>query len=452
MSGRLFGTDGIRGRAGEYPLDSASLTMLGAAIVEVLRESGSQAPRLVFGRDTRESGEWIEQAVAAGAAGRGAGVHSAGVITTPGLAYVCRRDSFDAGIVISASHNPFEDNGIKIFSPTGRKLSDELEMRIEFLLSRELTAPPPACEVLARDEYRREYTDYLVREVGAGVKLHGLPVVVDCANGAASRIAPEVLTRLGASVRVIHDAPTGRNINLDCGSLHTEGLAETVVRSGSRLGIAFDGDADRVLLVDEQGVLRDGDYALFILARQMKEEGRLRGDRVVGTVMANLGLELALREIGLDLVRTAVGDRFVLDELLRGGHSLGGEQSGHIIFPEISLAGDGLITAIELLRIIVSSGEPLSVLCQPVIKCPQLLVNVRVTRKPDFHSVPEIAAEARRVESALGDQGRLVLRYSGTENLARVMVEGVNGEQVTRLASDLSGVIRDQIGASGEKV
>lgn len=446
MTERLFGTDGIRGRAGEYPLDPPALFQLGKAIVAVLRESERHTPRLVFGRDTRESGPWIEQSVAAGAAERGAMVQSAGVITTPGLAYVCRRDKFDVGIVISASHNPFEDNGIKIFSPSGRKLSDDLELKIESHLSRGLTAFPPAFQVAANDEYRTHYADYLVNEVGAGLNLGGMRIVIDCANGAASQIAPAVFSRLGASVHAIFDAPDGKNINLECGSLHTERLAQTVVSSGARLGIAFDGDADRMLLVDEQGALRDGDYALFILARQMKRDGRLRGDRMVGTVMANLGLELALRQIGVELVRTAVGDRFVLEELLRSNNSLGGEQSGHIIFPDISLAGDGQITAIELLRIISSSRQELSTLCQPVVKCPQVLLNVKVARKPPFGSVPGIAAAAHRVESQLGDRGRLVLRYSGTENLARVMVEGVDGSQVNHLAADLAALIQQHLG------
>ncbi|HKP13646.1 MAG TPA: phosphoglucosamine mutase, partial [Blastocatellia bacterium] len=358
---KLFGTDGIRGRAGEFPLDDATVERIGRALVLTIGDGLGRAPRLLIGRDTRESGPQIEAALARGALAAGASVESAGVITTPGVAYVTRARGFDAGVVISASHNPFRDNGIKVFSPTGKKLADDMEQRVErdVASAAEDLSAEPAISV-SEDAQRRAheheaayhaaYLDFLADEIGGDLRLDGMRVGMDCANGAACAFAPELFRRLGAHVEVIANAPDGRNINEGCGSLHLEGLQRLVRERHLDLGIAFDGDADRALFVDADGHLVDGDATLLILADELKQRGRLAGDTVVATVMSNIGLELALGGRGVKLVRANVGDRYVLEELLARGASLGGEQSGHIIFPNLSLAGDGMITAVELLR------------------------------------------------------------------------------------------------------
>jgi len=457
---RLFGTDGMRGEAGRFPLDAAAVRVAGRSLARHLSERLGRAPRVVTGRDTRESGGWIESAFLEGAREAGASVRSAGVITTPGVAYLARVLPADAGIVVSASHNPFHDNGIKIFSPTGRKLDDETERLIEADIHAaardegEGAAPSSGNDAAAPggdDEgaaLRARYLDYLADEVAAGLRLDGLRVVLDCANGAAHELAPALLSRLGAEVVSIHDAPDGRNINRDCGSLHTEGLRRRVTQEGAHLGVAFDGDADRSLYVDARGQFVDGDATLWVLAKWMQERGELAGDRVVATVMSNLGLELALRSRRVELLRTDVGDKYVLEELLRTGASVGGEQSGHIIFPRVSLAGDGMITALGLLRVMAATGRPLHELTEGFIRYPQVLTNVRVREKLPFEEVGEIARAARETRSRLGERGRLLLRYSGTEPLARVMIEGPEQGEVERLAEGLAAVIRETLGAA----
>src|SRR5262252_8545330 len=363
----LFGTDGIRGVAGQYPLDRTTIERIGHSLaIEWTRRLG-RAPRLVIGRDTRESGEWIEAALARGARAARAESRAAGVITTPGVAYLTRSLDADAGVVISASHNSYEDNGIKVFSASGRKLDDDAEQAIERSLSDE-TAPRsdefirhvtwPDDKIETDASLGEKYLAFLRGEVGAGVNLKDLKIAIDCANGAAYELAPKLFSALGADLVVINADPNGRNINLDCGSLRPEKLRRAVIEQKADLGLAFDGDADRLLLVDERGDLVDGDQVLFIMADYMASKGRLSGGRVVATVMSNLGLELALAERGDTLARTAVGDKYVLDELLKGGGSIGGEQSGHIIFPEISLAGDGMITALEILRVVIERNSP----------------------------------------------------------------------------------------------
>ncbi|HEY8460297.1 MAG TPA: phosphoglucosamine mutase, partial [Blastocatellia bacterium] len=371
----LFGTDGIRGVAGRYPLDAATIERIGRSLAIELTARSGHAPRIIIGRDTRESGPWIEESLARGARSAGAALQFAGVITTPGVAYLARFLNADAGVVISASHNSYEDNGIKVFSPSGRKLDDEAERAIERSLNHvsvergaenEDVAPhPPSPAPRSQDSDKslgEKYLAFLRDEVGAGLSLRGLKIVIDCANGAAYKIAPKLFSSLGADLIVINDSPNGRNINLDCGSLHPEKLRRVVIEQKAALGLAFDGDADRLLMVDERGELVDGDQMLFIMADYLASKGALSGDRVVATVMSNLGLELALAERGVKLARTAVGDKYVLDELLRGGGSLGGAQSGHIIFPEISLAGDGMITALEILRVAAERNASLGAL------------------------------------------------------------------------------------------
>jgi phosphoglucosamine mutase len=464
----LFGTDGIRGVAGQYPLDRPTIERIGYSLaIELTRRSG-RAPRLVIGRDTRESGEWIEAALARGLRAARAGARFAGVITTPGVAYLTRALDMDAGVVISASHNSYEDNGIKVFSPSGRKLDDEAEREIERSLGAQASLPAwaPAMtdgpKQAGRDACApREFSDdeietdaslgdkylaFLRDEVGAGLSLKGLRVVIDCANGAAYELAPKLFSALGADMVVINADPNGRNINLDCGSLHPEKLRRSVVELKADLGLAFDGDADRLLMVDERGDLVDGDQVLFIMADYMASKGRLRGDRVVATVMSNLGLELALAERGVTLARTAVGDKFVLDELLKVGGSLGGEQSGHIIFPEISLAGDGMITALEVLRVIAEQNISLGALASAYTRYPQVTVNVRVSRKPPFDAVLPIKEAINAVEREMAGKGRLIVRYSGTENLARVMIEGQDEATIRNHAESIAQAITAQIG------
>ncbi len=449
---KLFGTDGIRGVAGEYPLDENTVALIGRSLVLNLAHELDRSPRIVIGRDTRESGPRIEQALAQGAIGAGASVESAGVITTPGVAFITKVTPFDVGVVISASHNPYRDNGIKVFSPSGKKLADEMERKIESDIAEandeDTSAPVSDSDGYEKREaeHQKRYLDYLVNEVGQGLNLEGFRVGLDCANGAASAIAPKLFQELGARINVISNTPDGRNINEGCGSLHLEGLQHLVAKNNLDLGIAFDGDADRALFVDDRGELVDGDISLLLLAEYMKSRGQLAGNKVVATVMSNIGLELALGERAIQMVRAQVGDRYVLAELLASGAKLGGEQSGHIIFPDISLAGDGMITAIELLRAVRHSGRRLSELASQMKRFPQVLVNVRVRSKPELDELPEVKAAMDQLENELQGRGRLLVRYSGTENLARVMIEGEDQKKIEAQANHLADCIKRTIG------
>jgi phosphoglucosamine mutase len=459
---RLFGTDGIRGEAGRFPLDATTVYVAGRSLARRLSarlaESGARAPRIVTGRDTRESGAWIERAFINGAREAGAQVESAGVITTPGVAYLARTSLADAGVVISASHNPYQDNGIKIFAPSGRKLDDVTERLIEADIEagkgNDSTGINQAGAVVVEDEaeatraavLREQYLNYLSEEVADKLRLEGFSLVVDCANGAASRLAPALFERLGARVISINNTPDGRNINRDCGSLHIEGLRQKVEEERADLGVAFDGDADRALFASVRGQFVDGDATLWVMAQYLSERGRLDGDVVVATVMSNIGLELALRSKGLGLLRTDVGDKYVLEELLRTKAALGGEQSGHLIFPRLSLAGDGMITTLFLLRAMKESGAGLDDLTAGFKRYPQVLVNVRVREKLPFEEVKTIALAASETKRQLGESGRLLLRYSGTEPLARVMIEGERQDLIEQYANDLASIIRAAIG------
>lgn len=446
--GEFFGTDGIRGVAGQYPLDQPTIERIGYSLAIELTKRLNRAPRIIIGRDTRESGEWIESALARGVSAAQASARSAGVITTPGVAYLTRALDADAGVVISASHNSYEDNGIKVFSTSGQKLDDEAEQAIErYLKSGASNLSSAANSTIETDTSLKEkYLAFLRDEIGAGLKLNGLKIAIDCANGASYELAPKLFSALGADIIVINADPNGRNINLDCGSLHPEKLRQTVIEKKANLGLAFDGDADRLLMADERGNLVDGDQALFIMADYLASRGKLAGNRVVATVMSNLGLELALAERGVALARTAVGDKYVLDELLRGGGSLGGEQSGHIIFPEISLAGDGMITALEVLRVVTERNSSLGDLASSYTRYPQVTINVRVSRKPPFDTVPPIREAIFALEAEMNGRGRLLVRYSGTENLARVMIEGQDEATIRNHAESIAEVIRAQIG------
>ncbi|MFL6210180.1 MAG: phosphoglucosamine mutase [Pyrinomonadaceae bacterium] len=455
---KLFGTDGMRGAAGVFPLDADTIRTTGASLARQLAARTGRAPRIVVGRDTRESGAWLEAALVAGAAAAGAQVESAGVITTPGVAYLARTLPADAGVVISASHNPYEDNGIKIFAPSGRKLDDATERLIEAdiyaaraRVSASHSAPTQSTSGETEQEshatrLRARYLDYLSGEIGAGLQLEGLKLVLDCAHGAAFALAPALCARLGAEVVAINNAPDGRNINREAGSLYVDKLSDVVTKAGAQLGVAFDGDADRALFVDTRGKVVDGDATLWVMAQDMAARGALAGRMVVATVMSNIGLELALKTRGIELRRTDVGDKYVLEELLNTDASLGGEQSGHIIFPRVSLAGDGLVTMLCLLRAMHTTGQPLHELTTGFVRYPQVLVNVHVGEKRPFADVPEIAAQASATEAQLAGAGRLLLRYSGTEPLARVMIEGQDQTEIDSLAHALAAVIRNALG------
>jgi phosphoglucosamine mutase len=454
---KLFGTDGMRGEAGKFPLDAVTVEIVGASLANHLRQKLGRPPLIVVGRDTRESGPWLEQALARGAKAAGADLQSGGVITTPGVAYLARSLSADAGVVISASHNPYQDNGLKIFAPGGKKLDEDTERLIETDIfdktgmadaehskgSDSTQLPADANETAA---LQSRYLDYLANEIGRGLSLAGIKLVVDCANGAAYALAPALLERLGATVIAINNAPDGHNINLNCGSLHTEELQSEVLSQHADLGVAFDGDADRSLFVDADGQLVNGDGSLWVLAKYLHARNQLSHQTVVATVMSNIGLELALKSRGLALVRTDVGDKYVLDELLRSGATLGGEQSGHIILPKLSLAGDGLITTLSLLRVIVEENNSLHKLTEGFEVFPQVLVNVKVREKRPFDEIDSINRVAREIENELGARGRLLLRYSGTESLARVMIEGESQPQIEAFAARLAAVIQENLG------
>ena len=451
---KLFGTDGIRGESGKFPLDPQTVRLIGSSLARHLAErNNGRAPRLVLGRDTRESGQAIEGDLITGARESGAQVLSAGIITTPGVAFLARTLPADAGVVISASHNPYQDNGIKVFDPSGRKLDENTERRIEADVARNVGDAVPAPELTRFDlaertpvELRRSYIDYLADQVGQGLSLTGLTMVIDCANGAACEIAPQLFEGFGARVIAINNQPDGRNINLDCGSLHIQGLQGRVAQEHADLGVAFDGDADRALFVDSEGGFVDGDATMWALANHLKVHGELSGDTVVATVMSNIGLEIALRSRGIKLTRTDVGDKYVLEELIRSGAALGGEQSGHIIFPRLSLAGDGIITTIGLLRAMRDQNKSAADLTDGFARYPQVLVNVRVREKKPFDDLPAIKNLASEIEDELGDRGRLLLRYSGTEALARIMIEGESQDKIERQANSLAGVIRADLG------
>ena len=446
----LFGTDGIRGEAGKFPLDSETVKKIGQSLADYLTHSGKGAV-IVVGRDTRESGVWLEQALIEGAINAGAECHSAGVITTPGVAYLTGELKANAGVVISASHNPYHDNGIKIFSASGQKIADEVERLIEadiFAGTEPLVSTANATKAAAyeSDQLQSRYLDFLSSRIANGLSLDGLKMVVDCANGASYRLAPALFERLGANVVAINREPDGRNINLNSGSLHIEGLQKRVVTEGADLGVAFDGDADRSLFVDHEGKFVDGDATLWVLSCYLQAKNELKDNTVVATVMSNIGLEIALRGRGIKLVRTDVGDKYVLETLLRLNASLGGEQSGHVILPALSLAGDGMITTLLLLRTLAESKSSLAETTRGLERYPQTLVNVRVKRKLPFVDLPVVNAVANEVEQRLGQNGRLLLRYSGTEPLARVMIEGQNQADIEAFAQKIADALQQELG------
>ena len=442
----------MRGVAGEYPLDRATVWKLGCALGKVLQRSADgRACRVVLGRDTRESGPWIADLFAAGLTSVDVSVGYAGVITTPGVAYLARSHGFAAGVVISASHNPYQDNGIKVLSTAGTKLPESVEVEIEQAMD-EVTAPAPASNepVAPAGELEGDYVSFLADLARGLERVRPLRLVVDCANGAAGRVAPDVLGRLGISLQILNASPDGRNINLNCGSLHPEGMASATRGAGADLGVAFDGDADRAKFATASGRVLDGDYVLYAAAQMLQDRQELRGGAVVGTLMTNFALERELARRGLRLKRTSVGDRYVLEEMLRSGINLGGEPSGHIIFADQSLAGDGLITLLQVLRIMAETGKSLEELARGYSPLPQVIVSLRVRTKPPLESIPEVAEAVEACRRSVDGNGRVVVRYSGTEPVARVMVEAEDGGAVGRHAEAIAGAIESAIGQGAE--
>ena len=446
---QLFGPDGVRGVAGRYPLDRETVWKIGRSLAGVLSRENSERPlRVVLGEDTRESSGWISAALAAGLQSHGVEPSYAGVITTPGVAFLTRRHGFAAGVVVSASHNPFEDNGIKILSRAGMKLPESTEVEIEHALAAfDSPAAGDTPQPLGlQGELLTDYLDYLAALLPADRLRRGLRLVVDCANGAASRVIPALVDRLGIEARVLHAEPNGRNINVGCGSLHPQTMAEETRATRPDLGVAFDGDADRAIFATPEGRILDGDHVLYAAATILDPRGLLKGRAVVGTLMTNLGLELALAERGIGLKRTPVGDKYVLEEMLRSGINLGGEPSGHVIFSDISLAGDGIITLLQVLRLLEETGRPFSELVGGLRQFPQIIRNVRVREKPPLDSIPEVARAIADCRREFVDRGRMVVRYSGTEPLARVMVEAERVEAVERHAALIAQAIESKLG------
>jgi phosphoglucosamine mutase len=443
---RLFGTDGVRGVANQEPMTPETVVKLGRAVAHLFKTPGARRS-IVIGKDTRLTGYMLETALTAGITSMGVDVILVGPLPTPGIAFITRSLRADAGVVISASHNSFEDNGIKFFSGDGLKLPDAMEAEMEAMIAAGTIDQirPPANEI--GKAYRvgdaaGRYIEFAKNSFPKGVTLRGLKIVVDCAHGAAYRVSPTVLRELGADVVALNVTPDGININAGCGSLHTEELQRVVVAEGAHAGFAHDGDADRVLAVDEQGALVDGDQILAMCALSLAADGRLPFRTVVATVMSNVGLEVALREAGITIVRTPVGDRYVLEEMLRRGYTLGGEQSGHVIFAEHNTTGDGIITALQVLATLVRSGKRLSELTACMRRFPQVLQNVRVRRKEDLATFPAVQREIQKAEEALAGCGRVLVRYSGTEPLLRVMIEGPDETTIRALAGNIVAAIQ----------
>jgi len=447
--GKLFGTDGIRGIANEYPMTAEMALNIGRATAHLFKKKGHVA-KIIVGKDTRISGYMFESALVSGICSMGVNAIMVGVMPTPGIAFLTSSMRADAGIVISASHNPLQDNGIKIFSSEGFKLPDEKELAIEdFIFANESEKQRPAPGDLGKvyrlDDARGRYTVFLKHTFPKEYTLEGTRIVLDCANGATYRIAPDTFFELGAQVTTLFDHPDGVNINVNCGSQHPEKLSHEVVKRKADVGFAFDGDGDRLTAVDEKGAVLTGDQVLAICARMMKKEGTLTNNLVVRTVMSNIGLGIALEETGIDSVMTNVGDRNVLEEMRARGASIGGEDSGHLIFLPHHTTGDGIITALQVLTAMKREGKPLSELAKIMTVFPQVLINIDVMARPDLSTVPEIVKAIKDAEDALGNRGRVLVRYSGTQSMCRVMVEGPTKEETVKYGEKIAEVVRKKL-------
>jgi phosphoglucosamine mutase len=448
---KLFGTDGIRAVAGQYPLDASTIYAVGLALGHSLRNSvPGNLPRVLLGRDTRESGPWIAATLAAGLRETGVEVASAGVVPTPAVAFLARSHGFQAGVVLSASHNPWQDNGIKLFGADGFKLADAVELAMEEEILHHAAnslAPDPATLPAVEDNpaLQADYIQFLIDCV-PGLRLNGLRIVADCANGAAAAVAPELFRRLGGQVTLLHTAPDGHNINLNCGALHPELVAAEVQSRGAEIGLTFDGDADRCMLAGSHNSIINGDAILLMMARDLKARGLLTGDLVVATTMSNMGLEAALKRSGIRMLRAPVGDRYVLEQMQKHDAALGGEQSGHILLPHLATTGDGLLTALVVLDLVARSGKSIEELTADLKVFPQVIVNVKVRERKPLASIPAVAAVICAAEEELKDSGRVVIRYSGTEPLARVMIEAESEEAMRRHAEAIACAIQRELG------
>ncbi len=447
---KLFGTDGVRGVANLEPMTSEIAMQLGRAAAHMfMRRAGRH--QVVIGKDTRLSGYMLESALTSGICSMGVDVLLVGPLPTPAIAFLTRSLRADAGVVISASHNPYQDNGIKFFSNEGFKLPDELEARIEqLIISDEIKHLRPTADAIGKayriDDAEGRYIEFVKRSLPRDLDFQGIKLVVDCANGAAYKVAPAVFRELGAEIEVIANTPDGMNINDGCGAVHPERLQEAVRRHGAHIGIALDGDADRAIFVCEQGTIIDGDHVMAALGLDLHAQGQLACQTVVGTVMSNFGLEIAMKKAGIQLMRTPVGDRYLMERMLADGYNFGGEQSGHFIFLDHNTTGDGLISALQILSLMKRTGKPLSELAKAMTAVPQILLNVRVKHKPDLNQIPDIQQAIKSAEVTLNGSGRVLVRYSGTESLLRIMVEGERDSTIREVADHLAEIVRARIG------
>jgi len=447
--GTLFGTDGIRGEANRHPMDAYMGFAIGQALTHLLKKKG-HTTRIIIGKDTRISGYMLESAIESGISSMGGVPYLVGVLPTPGIAFIAESMRADAGIVISASHNPFQDNGIKIFSGNGSKLSDAQEDEIEQLILGgelpQMVAPPAEMGHAFRiDDAMGRYIVFLKNSFSRDLSMEGMKIAMDTANGASYMVAPEVFTELGADLSIIHNQPNGLNINDNCGSQHTQDLKKTVLQNGAAIGLAFDGDADRLIAIDEKGNEITGDHIMLICAKMLQDEGLLTNDLLVSTIMSNLGLTLACKKYGIKTHSANVGDRYVLEDMRRMGSIIGGEQSGHMLFLNHHTTGDGIITAIQLISAMLKTGKPLSELAAMMHVLPQKLINIDVQRKPDITTVPEILDAIKDVESGLNGEGRVLIRYSGTQNMCRVMVEGPTKETTHKYCTHLAEIVKTML-------
>jgi phosphoglucosamine mutase len=451
---QLFGTDGIRGIAGTAPLDTTTVYAVGLALAHQLRpgalQSGLLGPRVILGRDTRESSPWIANLLAAGLRAGGAEIESAGIVPTPAIAYLAHTHGFHAGVVISASHNPWQDNGIKLFGPDGKKLPDQVELAIEEVIFKHaLASTAPELDTVARIEDQPKYAEEYIASLLAavpGLNLRGRKIVVDCANGAAAALAPQLFAALDGDVVLLNVAPDGRNINDHCGALHPKTVATEVVQRGAQMGITLDGDADRCLAAGASNNVINGDAILLMAARDMQARELLTGNVVVATTMSNMGLEAALKRSGITMLRAQVGDRYVLELMQQRNAALGGEQSGHILFPHLATTGDGLLTALVVLDLIARTGKTVEDLTADLKVFPQVIVNIKVREKRPLEEIPTVAERIRAAETELADSGRVVIRYSGTEALARVMIEAESEAAMEHHAEAIAEAIQSELG------
>ena len=447
---KLFGTDGVRGVANLEPMTSEIAMQLGRAAAHIfMRRAGRH--QVVIGKDTRLSGYMLESALTSGICSMGVDVLLVGPLPTPAIAFLTRSLRADAGVVISASHNPYQDNGIKFFSNEGFKLPDELEARIEqLIISDEIKHLRPTADAIGKayriDDAEGRYIEFVKRSLPRDLDFQGIKLVVDCADGAAYKVAPAVFRELGAEIEVIANTPDGMNINDGCGAVHPERLQEAVRRHGAHIGIALDGDADRAIFVCEQGKIIDGDHVMAALGLDLHAQGQLARATVVGTVMSNFGLEIAMKKAGIQLMRTPVGDRYLMERMLADGYNFGGEQSGHFIFLDHNTTGDGLISALQILSLMKRTGKPLSELAKAMTAVPQILLNVKVKHKPDLNQIPDIQQAIKSAEVTLNGSGRVLVRYSGTESLLRIMVEGERDSTIREVADHLAEIVRARIG------